>query len=257
MTWLLGACLIVFLLTLAGGVVPFLLRDSDRVKHLTIAFAAGIFLGAVFLHLLPEISTLASGEDGMFVWLFVLLGVLLLFLLENLVFAARPAPNGEGAPSGNGERPDGFRRHRAIGYATVFGLSVHAFTSGLGLSVGVELETLKGPLLLSIVSHKAAEGFSLCAALLLSQMPRRRTVLWLLAFSLLTPAGALIRTSFATDVSGLGLQVLSAFAAGTFLFVALCDLLPEVFHHRHDTLAKIGLLAAGIGTSILVHMIEV
>lgn len=255
MTWLLGACLLVFALTVAGGVVPLLLRASDRVQHLTVAFAAGIFLGAVFLHLLPEISSLHGAHDGMFVWLVVLLGVVLLFLLENLVFASRPVAAVEPGPGG--ERPEGAVRHRAIGYATLFGLSVHAFTSGLGLSVGVEFESMKGPLLLSVVSHKAAEGFSLCAALLLSHMRKSRALLWLGVFALLTPAGALIRALLAADMSGMGLTLLSAFAAGTFLFVALCDLLPEVFHHRHDTAGKIGLLAAGVGVSVLVHLIEV
>ena len=32
----------------------------------------------------------------------------------------------------------------------------------------------------------------------------------------------------------------------TFLFVALCDLLPEVFHHREDGLLKVVLVVAGV-----------
>ena len=37
-----------------------------------------------------------------------------------------------------------------------------------------------------------------------------------------------------------------ALSAGTFLYVCLCELLPEVFHRREDGLLKVVLLAAGI-----------
>ena len=50
------------------------------------------------------------------------------------------------------------------------------------------------------------------------------------------------------------LSVLTALAAGTFLFIAVCDLLPEVFHHRKDTLAKVVLLAMGVSVDLVFHM---
>jgi zinc transporter ZupT len=37
-----------------------------------------------------------------------------------------------------------------------------------------------------------------------------------------------------------------ALAAGTFLYVCLCELLPEVFHHREDGVLKIAFLSAGV-----------
>ncbi|MEM7202936.1 MAG: ZIP family metal transporter [Planctomycetota bacterium] len=274
MDWLTSSSVLIFAIALVGGVVPLVLRRTERVQHLMIAFAAGVFLGAVFLHLLPEIAGMAAGATadaehhghahphgddadhqgaghhlgrGHLLWLCVLLGVLLLFLIENLLL--------RGAPRSGEAAAESQDRHRTVGWATLFGLSVHAFTAGLGLSAGVQMEALQGPLLVSVVSHKAVEGFSLGAAFLLAGMPRRRVLVLVLLFALVTPAGALSRVLLAPEMTGLGLQVFTALAAGTFLFVAICDLLPEVFHHRQDTAAKVVLLIAGIGVDLIVHSV--
>ena len=37
---------------------------------------------------------------------------------------------------------------------------------------------------------------------------------------------------------------------GTFLYVCLCELLIEVFHHREDSLRRIALLTAGIALTV-------
>jgi zinc transporter ZupT len=100
-----------------------------------------------------------------------------------------------------------------------------------------------------------AEGFSLCVAFLLAGMQRRRIVMLVALAALVTPLGAMTRTLVAPEMSGFGLQVLTALAAGTFLFIAVCDLLPEVFHDHEDTLGKIALLAAGIGTDQVAHWV--
>ena len=287
MDWLARSCALIFALSLVGGLVPLFLRRTERLQHMMLAFASGIFLGAVFLHLLPEVAAMALEKDGAHsaevavhateaggpdhadhaeheghddhalaaaghaghghgsgIWMVVLLGVVGLYLLENLVFRA-----GSGAIAGQSS-------HLPLGYAAFFGLSVHAFATGLGLSAGRDVEALQGPLLVSVLSHKAVESFSLCAAFLLTKLPARRILLYVVLFSIVTPLGAYVRTTVAPDLGAEGLHYLTAFAAGTFLFVALCDLLPEVFHHREDTVAKVGLLAAGIATSLLIHGVQ-
>ncbi len=248
-SWLLQSSLLVFALAVAGGLVPPLLSRTDRIQHLLIAFATGVFLGVVFLHLLPEVSRMTTElEDGALgaeLWLFVLGGVVGLFLVENLAFHRR-------AHKKHGAHDHG--RHKTVEYATLFGLSVHAFTSGVGLSAAVEVEELRSPLLLSVVSHKAVEGFSLAAVSLLAGATRRRAVTLVALFALVTPLGAVLGSLVVGRLDGTGIAALTAVAAGTFLFVALCDLLPEVFHHHEDTWPKIALLAAGVGIGLALHL---
>lgn len=269
MTWLGQSTLLVIAVALVGGLVPLLFQRTERLQHLLVAFAAGVFLGSVFLHMLPEVASLAAaagdGEHGahdhgaLAVWGGVLAGVVLLFLLENLVLRTRTGEahshHDHGAVEAHDhahEEPgDGCEvRHRTVGYATFFGLSVHGFTAGLGLSLGHDLPALQDPLLLSILSHKGVEGFSLAAAFLLAGMSRGKIVLCVLAFSLVTPAGLWLRVALGGGMHGESLAVLLGLAAGTFLFVALYDLLPEVFHRREDQGTKVVLLAAGIGVAL-------
>ena len=88
---------------------------------------------------------------------------------------------------------------------------------------------------------------------LLAGFGRRPTFAIIALFSLVTPAGVLFGSWMVDLLSGYGVAVLTSLAAGTFLFVALCDLLPEVFHDKRDELAKIALLLAGIGASAIAH----
>ena len=67
-----------------------------------------------------------------------------------------------------------------------------------------------------------------------------------LGFAALTPLGMLLGHSISAYMGDLGMGVMTALAAGTFLFVCLCELLPEVFHHREDSWLRIALLVLGI-----------
>ena len=70
--------------------------------------------------------------------------------------------------------------------------------------------------------------------------------LLLAVFALLTPLGVWGGSFLFPSIGEDGIAVAVALAAGTFLYVCLTELLPEVFHHREDILAKIVLLALGI-----------
>ena len=229
--------LLVFLVAIAGGVVPLVVHWTDRRLHGALALSTGIFLGAVFLHLLPSLDSLEL--DGELVWICVLVGVLGVYLIESLVLRTH-----EG---------DDVHRHRAVGYAALLALSVHALTEGLGWAVASGTPEISGPLLTAIISHKAFESFSLASVFRLAEMPRRRIVAFVLMFSVVTPLGMLVGASVAEQVGAPVLDVLTALAAGTFLFVCLSELLPEVFHHREDILVKILVLGAGIGLMAAFH----
>ncbi len=227
---------------LAGAVLPLVGRRSQRTLHLIVALATGIFLGIVFLHLLPEMARVAGqqADGGSTIWLPFLIGVLGLYLLEKLVLPGH----------------DGADPHVAVGWGSCFGLSVHAFTSGLGFAAVAESTGLEGSVFLSIVIHKLAEGFSLATVLLLSGLARRKIVLSIAIFALITPAGLVCGRVLFGQLAETSLQVITALATGTFLFVALCDLLPESFHERRDTGLKLGLLLAGILASLTLGALD-
>ena len=237
------AILAIVAIVLAGGALPLLFRWTDRWLHAALAGSTGIFLGATFLHLLPALAaTEIDGEHApshsgdTTLWVFVLIGVLAVYLIEALVFRAGDAD-----------------RHTSVGYAAFFGLSVHSLSEGIGYSAAALLPELVGPILIAMLAHKAFEAFSLASVFQLAGFSRGRIFGTVTAFSLMTPVGILLGGIFTRTLGAFGIAVVTALAAGTFLYVCLCELLPEVFHHREDGLLKIVLLFAGVGLMLLLH----
>ena len=224
--------------TLAGGFVPLFAGRSHRVLHRFVAFATGLFLGIVFLHLLPE--ALAREPGGLAApWpgALVLTGVIALYVVQHLLL-----------PGSSSSDP-----HIALGWSSFVGLSVHAFASGLGLAAVQGDPDVARVLFLSIVAHKAAEGFSLATVFRLSNQTTTRILSLVGAFALVTPAGLVLGTELLEQMTSTGAQAFTALAAGTFLYVSLGDLLPEVFHGREDRAGRLALLALGIVASALLH----
>lgn len=288
--------LAIFAVGLAGGLAPLFLKWKDRGHHAALAFSTGIFLGAVFLHLLPVIGQEASADHGhaheqvvdlthdhdgdgvpdhgpgspgyeageedghdhdhdhgahaghvhgpVGPWLWVLVGVLGVFLVEAIMIP--------GTTHGHGHGPNDAQRHAAVGWAALVGLSVHSLTAGVALAAVQGEAQLAGVMLLAILAHKGFESFSLASVFSMTDIGRGRLITLLVAFSLITPLGLLMGGAL-TGVLGGGISILTSLAAGTFLYVCLCELLPEVFHHRRDGALKLGLLAAGVTLMWAVH----
>lgn len=311
MSWLLTSSLLILGLTVVGGLLPLWFSRTSRFLHLLVSLAAGLFLGAVFLHLLPEVAggghhllpdghVGGGGHEGEAPWLAVVAGVLVLYFVEQLFLRGEPIAHAHvhvapGEPDGHAHehvhdhapvdaggsieltdsRADhlahqpvpvladdplchedhiaGDDRHRMVGLAAFIGLSLHAVADGLGLSAGVQAPELRGALTTAIVSHKLLGGFSLAIALLLTGMSARRVVQLVALFALVTPLAALGTATLLPDLGAEAHHVMTAFAAGTFLYVALCDLLPEVFHERRDGFAKAALLVLGVALSHVLH----
>jgi zinc transporter ZupT len=170
--------------------------------------------------------------------------------------------HGPSATSGHGHASPSHARsdlgdrgeHATVGWTVLFGLSVHAFTAGLGLAATLSRPDLAASVFISIISHKGVEGFSLTTVFMLAGFGRRKILALIGAFALVTPAGVLLGSLLRQHLDNFGVEIMMALAAGTFLFVALGDLLPEVFHRRIDAAYKVLLLLAGIAVSFLIHL---
>ena len=222
------------LVSLAGALPPLSRRWSAGGLHLFAALSAGILLGTVFLHLLPEMAE-ESSEMGSGPWYAALGGFLGLFLLEKVWL--------------RGERgPRGADRHTIVWLAAFVGLSVHALAEGLGLSALSNDPARLGVLLLPILWHKFTETFSLSTVMRLGSVGARRGLALLFLFACVTPAGLLLGGEIASSSTG-ARAWMTGFASGTFLYVAVCDLLPEVFHDLDRRRYRVLWLLLGVAAS--------
>ncbi len=265
---------LVFAAALVGGATSLLARWSERRLHVALALSTGTFLGAVFLHLLPDVggrgtatrmhagelharaagAEASSGHDHLpietelpiqaphghgdtFLWLWVLAGVLLVHTVEAVFLRTT-------------EREE-VSRHRSVSLVTMVGVSVHAASAGLGLSALDAGGALSTSFVVAFLTHKAFESFAMVNVFLLAHFSRARIAAILFLFALVTPACMLAGNPFFSGAGADALDIVTALAAGTFLYVCVAELLPEVFHHPEDNLAKFVFLAAGIALSVV------
>lgn len=234
--------------SLAGGALPLLggMRRSDTL----LSFSAGVMLGAGFIHMLPE----AVEGAGYKVVPFVLVGFLSLFLLERFVLVhvcAEPGP-APGAP-GHGQ-PGHDHAHGAtgcqvhtLGLAAFLGLSLHTLVDGFALGAASHEAGLGFLVFLAILAHKVPSSFSLSAILAAEGWSRPRALLMNGAFALMVPAGAAIYVALS---SAFPVDAFTSYAlagsAGTFLHLALSDILPDL-HRRGVPRGRLSLaLLAGV-----------
>lgn len=237
MTVLLEYVSAIFVFAAVGAVLPFVKRWRSDVLHLFIAFGAGVFLGAVFFHLLPDVR---ASKDA---FVFVLAGFLFILLFEQLTATHHDHDCG----------PDCPHRHDVVGSAAFVGLVIHSLTAGFALGVGILADPRLGLVMfLAILAHKAVASFSLATVLRLSSFSVRKSAGLLTAFALMTPVGALAAYTLMSDLGPTAIQISTALAAGTFLYVATMDLLPEAFHVKGRRRGAVASLLAGLCVMLLI-----
>jgi zinc and cadmium transporter len=216
-----------------GALWPVLTEGRKRMV-LFLAFAAGVMLGAAFFHMLPEVFE----SGGAWAVGFVPVGFVGLFLLERYVLVHAC------------EEPPGCEEHAhqpAFGMTAFLGLSVHTLFDGVALASAVT-EGIGAMAFLAIVAHKVPSSLSL-ASILRAEGRSRARVLWLvLAFGLMVPLGAVLYYGLEQVAHWPRLTPAAlAFSAGTFLYIAVSDLLPHINRHGRDRkLANIGGLLLGL-----------
>lgn len=195
--------------------------------HRLLALGTGLLIGTIFYHMLPESVTGSGAATSL------LAGLLGLFVVERLVFASKV----ESEPGGS---------HNLLGATAYLGLSIHALTVGLGMAAQLSEPDARLPLLTSLLIHKCSEAFALATILLLAGVPRFRAMLLLVAFAFIEPLGLIAGNAAYSLLPAIGQTAIRGLATGTFLYVALCDLLPEVFHDPERRWATLTLLLSGV-----------
>jgi zinc transporter 1/2/3 len=241
---------IVFLTGLAGGLAARRLSRSSSSKRwfsLGSALAGGVFLGAGLIHLLPDavqgLGGYFKGLDYPLAFALCSLGFLAVLLLEKVVCAGWETAPGVSAAAGP----------MALLLTAV--LSFHSLLAGLAL--GAE-GTLTGSLAIffAIVAHKGSAGFALGVDLERATVAKGRRWGLLILFCLSTPFGIMAGATLAALFSGPSGRVVEAvfdsLAAGTFLYIAVLDIIQEEFFQPQDRWYKFLLLVAGlVGMALL------
>ena len=203
---------------------------SQRALALLLSFSAGVLLGAVFFHMLPEIGEMLGENLG---WP-ILAGFLLIFVMERFVFVHACE-----------ERDCDIHQ---MGIPAFMGISLHSLLDGLALGAGLMLPQLGPVVLLAVIIHKMPDSISITSILLSAGWSRRKVAMLSLLFSLTTPVGALLAYFFFRALSPENVAIAIGISAGTFLAIATADILPQV--HRIEERNPLTLVCLVLGLAV-------
>jgi zinc and cadmium transporter len=250
---------------LFGGALPLVGRVQRN--DLGLSFSAGVMLGAAFFHMLPE----AAAGAGLRAIPFVLVGFLFLFLLERFVLVHICAEPGPAAAAGGAAPGLALQRHEAhghahagtgcdvhtIGLAAFVGLSLHTLVDGFALGAASSERALGFLVFLAILAHKVPSSFSLSAILRAEGYSRGRALLMNGAFAATVPLGAGLYLLLRDLVQAASFTALAlATSAGTFLHLALSDILPDLHRRGGSKLKLSAALLIGIAVMWALRFID-
>jgi zinc and cadmium transporter len=218
-------------ISLLGGFLPLLRELSQKTLALFLSFSAGVLLGAVFFHMIPEAGKFLGDGLG----LAVLGGFLLIFAMERFVFVHACE-----------ERDCNIHQ---MGLPAFLGISLHSLLDGIALGAGLIVPQLGPVVLLAVIIHKMPDGISISSILLSAGWKRRSVGILNLLFSLTTPLGALLAYLFLTALSAEWVAAAIGISAGTFLAIATADILPQVHRIEERNPLTLVFLMGGLAVS--------
>jgi zinc and cadmium transporter len=226
--------LAIFATSLFGGLVPLSSKSlKEELAKIFVSLGAGLLLGMALVHMLPEAAELVPHVFG--VWFLV--GFLILLILERFVMI---------------HACDEYHcDYHTIGLTAFIGLAVHGVIEGVALASSAASH-LGFLVLVAILVHKAPTGFALSSILTMAKKTKKQILLFLIGVSLSGPIGVflgyfLLKHSVIQSMSGILLSI----SAGTFLYIAACDLLPELHKTNEDKFKRLFSFLMGILMSIL------
>jgi zinc and cadmium transporter len=220
-------------------------RRSAVLPHL-VSFATGALLGAAFLGLVPHALESIGPGGAHRVGLGLLLGILTFFLLEKFVLWRHCHDDPCEMHS-----PSHAARDAASARMILAGDSFHNVLDGVLVAAALMTDPRLGIVTaLAVAAHEIPQEVGDLAILLHGGYSRRKALSLNLLTSLTSVAGGVI----AWFALGTALQLLPyalAFAAASFIYIAVADLIPGL-HRRVDMRAGLEqVLFIGLGVAVV------
>lgn len=218
---------------------------SIRTKHLhkillyLVSFSAGALLGDAFLHLLPE--AVEESGFGVSLGIYVLLGILVSFLIEKALWRHCHV--------------HGCGTHfKPFAVINLLGDGVHNFIDGLIIggsylvSVPLGLSTT-----LAVIFHEIPQEIGDFGVLVHGGFTRAKALFFNFLSAVSAVAGVIVAFLLSETV-GVA-HVLVPFSAGSFIYIACTDLLPELHKSVSIRESAIQVLSFILGIAVMVALL--
>lgn len=221
------------------GLLAFL--DEKRLQgwvFFLVSLSVGAMFGDVFIHLLPE--AFSRTENPMNVSLGVLSGLLLFFLLEKVLWWRHHHVPHDGACV------------TPFGHVNMVADSLHNFVDGFLIATAYMVSIPAGVgTTVAVLLHEIPQEIGDVAVLLHAGFSRARAITVNMISASLAILGAVLALLVGHQVAGLPDAVLPL-TAGGFVYIAGCDLVPELHKEREIGRSLLQLLALALGVGAMV-----
>jgi zinc and cadmium transporter len=236
--------LAVSLISLLGlFVISLQSTTGRRIFTFIVSFSAGALLGDVFIHLLPELA-----EDGQFelrISLYILGTIFAFFLLEKYLHWHHH----------HGEGEEGEHSAHPFVYNILIGDAVHNFIDGLVIAGAYQLDIRLGiATTIAVILHEIPQEIGDFGVLIYGGFTKTKALVYNLVSGLSAVVGAVLAFTF-SSFSGM-LPMLVAIGAGSFIYIALADLIPQIHKEHERTYTQLISFVLGIGSMLALLLLE-
>jgi zinc and cadmium transporter len=210
--YILAATFVVSLISFIG-VFTMAIKDQILTKILLIlvGLSAGALMGGAFLHLLPEAVEL---DRSLNVFLFVLVGFVLFFLIEKILHWRH-------CHKGNCDV-------HTFTYMNLIGDSIHNFIDGLIMAASFVISIPLGiTTTIAISVHEIPQEIGDFGVLIYGGFSKKKALFLNFCIALTAVIGGIVGYFISSRIENLVVFILP-FAAGGFIYIAATDLVPEI-----------------------------
>ncbi len=220
--WAITASIVVSLISLIG-IITIILKENILEKILVplIGFSAGGLIGAAFLHILPE--ALEQYQNNNDVFFYVIVGFVAFFILERY-FHWRHCH-------------EGVCHMHVFTYMNLVGDGIHNFTDGLIIGASFAVNVYFGSVTtLVIIFHEIPQEIGDFGVLVYGGFSKSKALFYNFITALTCVLGTIIGYPLSKHVKSFSMYLLPIVAGG-FIYIAACDLIPEM--HKQTSTKKV------------------
>ena len=243
------------ILALIGGLFPIFskIKENPETLRRITGIASGILLASALLIVVPEGFELATGEHedheeegheeeeagheeeelgNLLIGGAILAGFLMMLILEGSGIGHAIHEEHHDHHDEHGHE---HVHHMTTPWLLVLGLSLHSAADGLaiGSAAAGTSEAVTALVAMAVLIHKVPAAFSLGVFSMHEREDRNDSIKDVVLFSLATPVMIMISFYALEGLDGHLIALAMLFAAGTFLYVATVDTLPDI--HNPET----------------------
>ena len=218
-------------------------KFGSTALHFLVSFAAGALLGDVFVHLLPELA-----EGGTFdfkISLIILASIIGFFVLEKFLHLHHH----------HGETQESEHHHHPVAYLNLIGDGLHNLIDGM-IIAGAYLIDIKLGLAttVAVMLHEIPQEIGDFSILIYGGFSKTKALFYNFLSAITAVVGAVIALVIG-DVENFA-TILVAIGVGSFIYIAVADLIPEIHRSRQKAWPQFLAMLLGIAIMFALLLLE-